>query len=95
MGFADTSPYGGEIHTPNIASLAGDGVRYTNFYNTARCSTTRASLITGQYSHNVGMGALPSSNFNFQNGGTMPGYSGWFAAATRRLPTRFRRCRPF
>ena len=86
MGYSDTSPFGGEINTPNIASLAGDGVRYTNFYNTARCSTTRASLLTGQYSHNVGMGALPSSNFNFSNGGTMPGYSGWFAGTDPQAP---------
>ena len=86
MGFADTSPFGGEINTPNLAALAGTGVRYTNFYNTARCSTTRASLLTGQYSHNVGMGALPSTNYNFNNGGTMPGYSGWFAGTDPQSP---------
>ena len=86
MGFADTSPFGGEINTPNLAQLAGDGVRYTNFYNTARCSTTRAALLTGQYSHNVGMGALPSTNYNFNNGGTMPGYSGWFAGSDPQAP---------
>ncbi len=86
MGFSDTSPYGGEINTPNIASLAGSGVSYTNFYNTARCSTTRASLLTGQYSHNVGIGALPSTNHNFNSGGTMPGYSGWFAGTDPQAP---------
>ena len=86
MGFSDTSPYGGEISTPNLDQLAGDGVRYTNFYNTARCSTTRASLLTGQYSHNVGIGALPSTNYNSQNGGTMPGYSGWFAGTDPQAP---------
>ena len=86
MGFSDTSPFGGEINTPNLAALAGDGVRYTNFYNTARCSTSRASLMTGQYSHNVGIGALPSSNYNFNNGGTMPGYSGWFAGTDPQAP---------
>ena len=86
MGFADTSPFGGEINTPNLASLANTGVRYTNFYNTARCSTTRASLLTGQYSHNVGMGALPSTNHNFDSGGTMPGYSGWFAGTDPQAP---------
>lgn len=86
MGFADTAPFGGEINTPNLNQLAGTGVRYTNFYNTARCSTTRASLLTGQYSHNVGMGALPSTNYNFNNGGTMPGYSGWFAGSDPQAP---------
>ena len=86
MGFSDTSPFGGEINTPNLAQLASTGVRYSNFYNTARCSTTRASLLTGQYSHNVGMGALPSTNHNFNNGGTMPGYSGWFAGTDPQAP---------
>ena len=86
MGFSDTSPFGGEINTPNLAALAGSGVRYTNFYNTARCSTTRASLLTGQYSHNVGIGALPSTNYNYSNGGTMPGYSGWFAGTDPQAP---------
>ncbi len=86
MGFSDTSPFGGEINTPNLASLAGNGVSYSNFYNTARCSTTRASLLTGQYSHNVGMGALPSTNYNYNNGGTMPGYSGWFAGTDPQAP---------
>ena len=86
MGFSDTSPFGGEINTPNLAQLASTGVRYTSFYNTARCSTTRASLLSGQYSHNVGMGALPSSNYNSQNGGTMPGYSGWFAGTDPQAP---------
>ena len=86
MGFSDTAPFGGEIHTPNLSQLASTGVRYTNFYNTARCSTTRASLLTGQYSHNVGMGALPSTNYNFHNGGTMPGYSGWFAGTDPQAP---------
>ncbi len=86
MGFADTSPYGGEIHTPNIAALANAGVRYTHMYNTSRCSTTRATLLSGQYSHNVGMGHLPSTNYSAQNGGTMPGYSGWFAGTDPVAP---------
>ncbi len=86
MGFADTAPFGSEISTPNLTALANTGVRYTHFYNTARCSTTRASLLTGQYSHNVGMGALPSTNYNYNNGGTMPGYSGWFAGSDPQAP---------
>ncbi len=86
MGFSDTAPYGSEIETPNVSELANQGVRYTRFYNTSRCTTTRASLLTGQYSHNVGMGWLPSTNHNFQNGGTMPGYSGWFAGFDPQAP---------
>ncbi len=83
MGFADTGAFGGEINTPNIDALANRGIRYTQMYNTGRCSPSRASLLTGQYSHNVGMGHLPSTNYNSSSrgNGTMPGYSGWFAGS--------------
>ena len=58
MGWADLGCYGSEIPTPNIDALAKNGVRFTQFYNTARCSTTRASLLTGLYPHQAGMGHL-------------------------------------
>ena len=58
MGFSDIGCYGSEIPTPNIDALAEHGVRFTHFYNTARCSPTRASLMTGVYPHQAGMGHL-------------------------------------
>lgn len=58
MGFSDLGCYGSEIPTPNIDALAARGVRFTQFYNTARCSTTRAALMTGLYPHQAGMGFL-------------------------------------
>ena len=58
VGFSDIGCYGSEIPTPNLDKLAAEGVRFTQFYNTARCSTTRASLITGLYPHQAGMGWL-------------------------------------
>ena len=58
MGFSDIGCYGSEIPTPNIDALAEHGVRFTQFYNTARCSPTRASLMTGLYPHQAGMGHL-------------------------------------
>ena len=58
MGYSDIGCYGGEIPTPHIDALASGGVRFTQFYNTARCSTTRASLLTGLYPHQAGMGYL-------------------------------------
>ncbi|MCC6493016.1 MAG: arylsulfatase [Pirellulales bacterium] len=58
MGFSDIGCYGSEIPTPNIDALAAGGVRFTQFYNTARCSPTRASLLTGLYPHQAGMGHL-------------------------------------
>jgi len=58
MGWSDIGPYGGEIPTPNLDALAARGIRFTQFYSTPRCSPTRASLLTGLYPHQAGMGHL-------------------------------------
>ena len=58
MGFSDIASYGGEIRTPSLDRLAEDGVKLTQFYNTARCSPSRASLLTGLHPHQVGIGIL-------------------------------------
>ena len=63
MGYSDIGCFGAEIKTPNIDRLAKNGLRFTQFYNTARCSPTRASLLTGLYPHQAGMGHLSSENF--------------------------------
>lgn len=60
MGFSDIGCYGGEIHTPNLDRLAEGGLRFTQFYNTARCCPTRASLLTGLYPHQAGVGHMMS-----------------------------------
>ena len=49
VGYSDMGCYGSEINTPNIDALAQGGVRFTQFYNTARCCPTRAALMTGLY----------------------------------------------
>ena len=49
MGFSDLGCYGSEIRTPNVDRLAAEGVRFARFYNNAKCTTTRASLLTGLY----------------------------------------------
>ncbi|MDX1563844.1 MAG: arylsulfatase [Phycisphaeraceae bacterium] len=59
MGFSDLGCYGGEIATPNLDRLAADGLRFTQAYNTSKCFTTRASLLTGCYHHQVGMARRP------------------------------------
>ena len=56
MGYSDLGCYGSEIQTPNLDGLAAGGVRFTQFYNTARCCPTRAALLTGLYSHQAGIG---------------------------------------
>ena len=58
LGFSDIGCFGGEIPTPNLDALAADGVRLTQFYNTARCSPSRASLLTGLHPHQTGVGIL-------------------------------------
>ena len=54
MGYSDIGCYGGEVKTPNLDKLAKDGLRFTQFYNTAKCHTTRAELLTGNYAYSIG-----------------------------------------
>jgi len=58
MGYSDIGCYGGEINTPNLNGLAAKGLRFTQFYNTARCCPTRAALMTGLYQHQAGVGHM-------------------------------------
>lgn len=69
MGFSDLGCYGGEIATPNLDKLAKDGLRFTQFYNNARCCPTRASLLTGLYPHQAGVGHMMDDH-------GWPGYRG-------------------
>ncbi|MEM9325873.1 MAG: sulfatase-like hydrolase/transferase, partial [Bacteroidota bacterium] len=58
MGYSDLGCYGSEINTPNLDGLAAGGLRFTQFYNAARCCPTRASLLTGISPHRAGMGGM-------------------------------------
>jgi len=58
MGYSDLGCFGGEIRTPNIDALAEHGLRFTQFYNCGRCCPTRASLMTGLYPHQAGVGRM-------------------------------------
>ena len=60
MGYSDIGCYGSEIETPVLDKLAANGLRYTQFYNTARCCPTRASLLSGLYAHQAGIGQMTS-----------------------------------
>ena len=59
LGFSDLGCYGGEIRTPNLDGLASNGLRFTQFYNTARCWPTRAALLTGYYAQQVRRDTVP------------------------------------
>lgn len=58
LGYSDLGCYGSDIHTPNIDKLGYEGLRFTQFYNAARCCPTRASLLTGLYPHQAGIGQM-------------------------------------
>ena len=58
MGYSDLGCYGGEVQTPHLDRLAAGGLRFSQFYNTARCSPSRASLLTGLHPHQTGIGVL-------------------------------------
>ena len=59
LGYSDLGCYGSEIATPNLDSLAADGLRFTQFYNTARCWPTRGALLTGYYAQQIRRDTLP------------------------------------
>ena len=69
LGFSDLGCYGGEVQTPNLNELAKHGIRMTRFYSTGRCCPSRASILTGQYPHRVGLGHMVKDL-------DMPGYRG-------------------
>jgi arylsulfatase len=69
MGFSDIGWYGSEIPTPNLDKLAANGLRFTQFYSTGRCCPTRASVLTGLYPHQAGVGHMTED-------GGVPGYRG-------------------
>lgn len=69
LGYSDLGCYGGEIQTPNLDRLAREGLRFTRFYNTSRSCPTRASLLTGLYPHQAGIGRMTFDDY-------LPGYRG-------------------
>ncbi len=69
LGFSDLGCYGSEIQTPNLDKLAQQGVRFTRFYNAGRSCPTRASMLTGLYPHQAGIGRMTFDQ-------KLPGYRG-------------------
>src|SRR5438445_247228 len=77
MGYSDIGAYGSEIATPNLDRLATKGVRFTQFYNCARCCPSRASLLSGLYPHQAGIGHMVDKE------GPLPGYANDLSATCR------------
>ena len=84
MGFADMGSFGSEIKTPNLDSLANDGVRFTNFYTHASCSPTRSMLLTGVDTHLNGLGNMDEWTAPNQRG--VDGYEGFLNKQVVTLP---------
>ena len=74
MGFSDIGCYGGEVDTPHLDALAANGLRFRQFYNGARCCPTRASLLTGLYAHQAGVGHMTGQYR--KNGEIIASYAG-------------------
>lgn len=72
MGYSDLGCYGGEIETPNLDRLAAGGLRFSQFYNAPRCCPSRASLLTGLYSHQAHMGMMTADYGRYP----FPAYAG-------------------
>ena len=84
MGWSDIGCYGSEIETPNLDRLAKNGLRFTQFYNTGRCCPTRASLLTGTYPHQAGIGHM-------MNDTGLPGYKGDLGSDVQTIALNFNR----
>jgi arylsulfatase A-like enzyme len=81
LGYSDIGCFGGEIRTPNLDALAAGGLRFTQFYNATRCCPSRASLLTGLYPHQAGVGDM-----NDDEGPRRPGYRGHLTGSCPTLP---------
>lgn len=79
LGFSDLGCFGGEINTPVLDGLASGGVRLTQFYNTGRCCPSRASLLSGQYPHRVGLGHMTTNDLG------QPGYRGVISSEAQTI----------
>ncbi len=82
MGFSDIGCFGSEISTPNLDKLASRGMRVSQFYNNPRCCPSRASIMTGLYSQQAGMGMMTSDFGRYP----YPGYVGDLSAQTLTIP---------
>jgi arylsulfatase A-like enzyme len=76
MGFSDIGCYGDEIRTPALDRLAEQGLRFSQFYNTARCCPTRASLLTGLHPHQAGIGWM-THEYGRKEDRPSSSYQGW------------------
>ena len=83
MGWSDIGCYGGEVDTPNLDQLAAEGMRFTQFYNNAKCTTTRASIVTG-----IGSKEYRSLGIRTKSGAAKPMHASIAVRACLNLASR-------
>lgn len=87
LGFTDTSPFGGEIETPNLDRLAKNGLRFTNFHTASACSPTRSMLLSGTDNHIAGLGQMAEFARQIpEKFAGKPGYEGYLNFRVAALP---------
>ena len=88
MGYSDLGCYGGEVRTPTLDALAENGLRLARFFNCAQCCPTRASLMTGLYPHQAGVGDMneEGANNEFWKRVGSPAYLGMKTRSIVTLP---------
>ncbi|CAF5000339.1 unnamed protein product, partial [Rotaria sp. Silwood1] len=87
LGWSDISPYGGEIHTPNLQKLADNGIRFIDFHTASTCSPSRAMLMSGTDHHIAGVGQMTETMQNFPDvWKDKPGYEGYLNFRVAALP---------
>lgn len=88
LGYSDLGCYGSEIQTPHLDGLAKHGLRFTQFYNTARCWPTRAAILTGYYAQQVRRDTMPGVTIKMGNQGTRPTWAPLLPAMLKPLGYR-------
>ncbi len=88
MGYSDIAPFGGEIDTPNLDTLAKSGMTFTDFHTSASCSPTRSMMFSGTDNHLAGLGSMGETITPNQKG--KPGYEGYLNQRVVTIPTLLR-----
>ena len=88
MGYSDIAPFGGEINTPNLDTLAKSGIRFTDFHTAASCSPTRSMMFSGTDNHLAGLGSMGETMTPNQK--DKPGYEGYLNQRVVSITTLLR-----
>lgn len=86
LGFSDIAPFGGNIQTPVLSQMAGEGMAFSNFHVQPTCSPTRSSLLTGNDNHVAGLGIMSETDYPVLHELQLPGYSGALSKQVVTIP---------